>query len=68
MKINGYPQSINNSYDFSSESITVIIWNINIKSTKEMFSNCDKIIEIDLSNFETSQVTYMRGMFSKCND
>ena len=64
--INGSPQSINNSYDFYSESITIIKWNININSTKEMFSFCGKIIEIDLSNFDTSQVTDMNSMFFQC--
>ena len=68
VKINGNPKNINNSYVFDSESITIITWNININSTKEMFSNCDKIIEIDLSNFDTSQVKDMNSMFFQCRD
>ena len=31
-----------------------------------MFKDCDKINEIDLSNFDTSQVTDMSSMFERC--
>ena len=32
-----------------------------------MFSCCNNIIEIDLSNFGTSKVVNMSGMFYECN-
>ena len=35
-------------------------------TTKEMFNNCDKIIEINLSKFDTSLVTDMSYMFAWC--
>ena len=67
MKINGFPQNINNLYYYNySESITILIWNININSTEEMFWDCYNVIEIDLSNFDTSQITTMKKMFYGC--
>ena len=43
-----------------------LIWNNSITSTSDMFYECDDIIEIDLSHFDTSNVTYMGYMFSGC--
>ena len=66
--INGFTKTITNEYDYTSESTTIITWDISISSTKEMFEFCDKIIEIDLSNFDTSQVTDMNAMFFHCRE
>ena len=44
-----------------------IIWNDTITTTKNMFENCDKIIEIDLSNFDASNVNEMNRMFYGCS-
>ena len=68
--INDSPHDINNEYYFNySQSIVIIIsWNINIISTKDMFWDCNNIIEIDLSNFDSSQVTEMEGMFFLCKN
>ena len=38
-----------------------------ITSTKNMFYNCPDIIEIDMTNFDTSSVTDMSNMFSSCS-
>ena len=46
--------------------IIKIIWNDIITSTDFMFSNCDKIIEIDLSNFNATKVNNMSNMFYGC--
>ena len=32
-----------------------------------MFENCTGLISLDLSSFDTGNVTTMRGMFDKCN-
>ena len=68
--INDSPQDINNEYFFNySQSIIIIIsWNVSIISTKNMFLDCHNIIEIDLSNFDSSQIIDMEGMFYLCNN
>ena len=40
-----------------------LVWNGPISSTRQMFSSCVEITEIDLTNFDTSDVTDMGGMF-----
>lgn len=37
-----------------------------VTNMKYMFSNCDKLQTIDLSNFDTSKVTNMNNMFYRC--
>ena len=55
----------NNEFDFNSNSIfiqnkslnyIIIIWSETILSTKQMFENCNNIIEIDLSNFQSLSI------------
>ena len=41
-------------------------FNIKMKNCGFMFYNCDKMIEVDFSSFDTSYVTDMRSMFSHC--
>ena len=31
-----------------------------------MFANCESLLSLDLSNFNTAKVTDMRGMFANC--
>ena len=33
-----------------------------------MFYGCSSLKELNLNNFNTNNVTYMRYMFSKCSD
>ena len=33
---------------------------------EEMFSGCESLTALDLSSFDTSEVSYMRGMFYSC--
>ena len=40
-----------------------LVWNGPISSTRQMFSSCVEITEIDLTNFDMSDVTDMGGMF-----
>ena len=59
-----------NNYNFNQQANGIntvrISWNVKINTTDSMFENCDKIVEIDLSKFETKYVTNMNYMFSEC--
>ena len=33
----------------------------------EMFNGCSSLKELNLSNFNTNNVTYMEGMFDRCS-
>ena len=44
-----------------------LIWDDNINNCQNMFLECSNITEIDLSNFNTSQVTNMNSMFFGCS-
>ena len=69
-KIN-FTNDISDSYDFDISDNNInnitLIWNKSLTSTETMFWNCEKIIEIDLSNFDTSSVTTMKSMFFGCS-
>ena len=45
-----------------------IIFNNNLESCSNMFKNLDNILEVDLSNFDTSKVTLMDSMFYNCTN
>ena len=56
------------SYDFDEVDGTVkLLWKNNIESTQCMFSGCSDITEINLSDFDASQVTDMCCMFQSCS-
>ena len=59
---------IKNEFFYNNTDIFIVEvqWNITIKNINNMFENCDNIIEIDLSNFNTSQVTDISCMFYRC--
>ena len=65
------PDEISYRYYFDdSENSThtfKLVWYNKINSTRNMFYMCDKIIEIDFLNFDTSQVTDMGMMFACCS-
>ena len=67
--INGIKQStINYSYYLNETDNSVsLIWNNSIDSCFCMFYGCKDITEIDLSNFNTSEVTDMYNMFYGCS-
>ena len=62
---------INYKYFFYLQNNTInivrIIWNFIMDNTSYMFDGCDKIIEIDLSKFETSDINSMHYMFNNCH-
>ena len=45
-----------------------LIWNTPLTSTKNLFKGCRKIIEIDLSYFDSSQVNDMSNIFDGCSN
>ena len=50
------------------ENIIIMKWNYKVKSCTSMFKNITNIIEIDLSNFDASEVDSMNQMFSSCSN
>ena len=57
-----------NSFTFDKEENTIILkWKTLFTSCRDMFRNINDIISIDLSNFNTSQVTDMTSMFDNCH-
>ena len=58
---------INHTYYFDEDFNEVeLIWNFTIRHSYYMFKECNKITEIDLSNFDSSLVTNTVGMFRDC--
>ena len=61
---------INNEYilEHQNNDINVIKinWDIGMDTAEKMFQGCYNITEIDLSKFETSNITDMNNMFSGC--
>ncbi len=61
-------ENINNNYYFNeSENTVKLIWENNINKTTCMFLTCPNITEVDLSNFDSSQVTNIHAMFFGCS-
>ena len=67
---NGVITSINGENEIQSlqngENVIKMIWNSQIENCETMFMDLDNIIEIDLSNFDSSNVSSMTKMFSGC--
>ena len=56
------------SFNFNEADSTVkLLWNNNIDTTQNIFRGCSDITEINLSNFDASQVTDMGFMFKGCS-
>ena len=66
--INGnYKSPVTYSYDLNQTDNKIeLVWYNLIDNCKSMFYNCINITEIDLPNFDTSQVTSMDSMFGQC--
>jgi len=56
-----------NYYLDQTDNFIELIWYNLINSCEHMFCGCSDITEIDLSNFDTSDVTIMQGMFAGCS-
>ena len=58
---------IKNIYYVDNPNSTIkLVWKENINSTFNMFRACNQISAIDLSHFDSSQVTNMANMFYRC--
>ena len=70
--INGIPFRFPNSFPyeihFNGENNEIILtWHSEINTCGCLFHQCDAITEIDLSNFDTSNVEIFSGMFIGCS-
>ena len=62
------PNIVNNTYFLNqTDNYVNLIWHQNIDNCGSMFSGCQDIEEIDLSRFNSSQVTNMGDMFMSCS-
>ena len=58
---------ITNTYHLENDFNNIIlIWDKAPNTSRSMFADCNRLNEIDLSNFDTSEVTDMSSMFSTC--
>ena len=75
--LRNYPNKIiingieKNSFTYSqylnqTDNLVELIWNSKIKDSYKMFYGCSDIYEMDFSNFDTSEITYMNCMFCDC--
>ena len=65
--INGIIQNTSQYYLGYSENNVTLSWKNILESTSQMFNSCPDIIEIDLSNFDTSNLKETFNMFVGCN-
>ena len=62
-------EKIENPWDIGEDRNNITLkFNEEIDDCKEMFSFLENIIEVDLSNFDTSHVTNMSSMFDSCSN
>ena len=69
--INNHASSLddeNKIYLESEENTITLKWNSQLGTCEKMFKGLSNIIEVDLSNFDSSQVTSMKEMFDGCNN
>ena len=68
--VNGNHDNINEEDIFSNlengENIIIMKWNNKLTNCDSMFKDLSNIIEIDLTKFDTSEVTTMQDMFNSC--
>ena len=55
-----------NKFDFTGEISVVIEFNNTLNSSKSLFENVSKLKNINLTSFDTSNITSMDSMFSGC--
>ena len=69
ININGEKQVyIKNEYYLNqSENYVELIWDTPLTNCSQMFKECSKILEIDLSNFDSSNVKTIESMFYECS-
>ena len=57
---------INYKFEKNGKYIFDIIFNNNLNDMSGFFEDCSNIISLDFTNFNTSNITDMSFMFSKC--
>ena len=67
--INGKEQNIvSHSYYLNeTDNLITLVFNNKVKDCCQMFSGCSDIYEMDFSNFDITEVTYMNKMFKGCS-
>jgi len=70
MSIDNKKVNKTNKYIFNDngEHKLYIKFNISLDSAENMFNNCTTLKEIDLSEFETENITSLAGMFYRCTN
>ena len=68
IEINGIKIQFNYHYNFKYKGKNIIKYKFKnyLTKTNYMFSGCSSLTNINLSNFNTQNVTYMSDMFSGC--
>ena len=67
--VNNIKYTCNKTFNFDTKLTNIILkFHNHIDSTEKMFEGLKNILEIDLSNFDVSQVTSMKGMFRGCSN
>ena len=65
--INGEQVDVKYEYTFNRNDNSIkLVWNQILGTAYNMFLDCYDISEIDLSNFDSSEITTMYGMFENC--
>ena len=60
--------TVNHSYNLTeTNNIIELVWDSLINSSYKMFYGCSDIIEMDFSNFNTSNIRDMQWMFKDCS-
>ena len=69
IKINGKLIEFTYYYQFNKEGTYIIEYSFknNLTKTCYMFCHCDRLISLDLSNFNTQNVNNKKSMFYDCN-
>ena len=67
--INEVKQNQIQSYYYfnDTKNIVKLLWKDSVKNAFCMFRFCSNITEINLSNFDTSKITFMQSMFKGCS-
>ena len=61
-------ETVNSTYNLiKNVNVVKLIWNHTVNSTNNLFRKCIDITEIDMTNFDSSEVTDMFAMFHTCS-
>ena len=68
IKINGKLIKFSYLYKFEKEGIYKIVYSFkrNLKKTNHLFYRCNNLISLNLSNFNSQNITNMSNMFNNC--